>query len=474
MMKRTIAMLLCAVLIFGLAACGEAVPEQVKAANNLIAAIGTVTLDSGEAIAAAENACAALSAEDLAQVQGYDQLQKARRDYDALWAKTAETAIAAIGTVTLTSADAINAAQVALDRLTEAQRALVSNAEALELAKQAYFDVQVADIEAAINAIGKVTLDSEGAINEAWAVYNRYDSDIQAAVSNFAVLEQAETALFMVRVQAVEAAISAIGEVNLDSAEKIDAARAAFDNSSAEVQAAVSNRSDLTDAEAAFQDLRVAAVVDAIDAIGEVSLDSGEAIEAARTAYDNLPGDLQLKVQNLSVLTRAEYSFSTLKAEARQQEIDAALEGLVVQVDYQRAIRWYYAPSEPYYADERSFALPYIGADASNVWLRLKYHYTGTEWVFFEEVTITVDGTAYEKEFEYFDIQRDNDAEVWEWVDFQPTEDDLAMLRAIAASKQTVVRFEGASHFFEFTMSGSDKEGITQVLDAYEILTAEE
>ena len=240
------------------------------------------------------------------------------------------------------------------------------------------------------------------------------------------------------------------------------------------MQAAVSNRSDLTDAEAAYEDLQVSAVADAIEAIGEVSLDSGEAIEAARKAYDALPEALQAKVQNISALTRAEYSFSTLKAEARQEEIDAALEGLEVQVDYQRAIRWYYAPSEPYYADERSFVLPYIGADAASVWLRLKYHYTGTEWVFFEEVTVTVDGKAYEKEFEYFDIQRDNDAEVWEWVDFQPTEDEIAMLRAISQSEETVVRFEGASHYFEFTVSEQDKEGITLVLDAYEVLIEEE
>lgn len=474
MMKRMLAILLCAVMIFGMAACGAKVPEQVKAANNLIAAIGTVSLDSGEAIASAERACAALSAEDLALVENYESLKKARKDFDALCAQTAFDAIAAIGEVSLTSADAINAAQVALDKLTDAQKQLVANAADLERAKEDYLMVQVADIEAAIDAIGKVTLDSEGAINEAWAVYNRYDSDIQAAVSNFAVLEQAKDALFMARVQAVEAAISAIGEVTLDSAEKIKAARDVFESYDADVQAAVSNRSDLTDAEAAYEDLQVSAVADAIEAIGEVSLDSGEAIEAARKAYDALPEALQAKVQNISALTRAEHSFSTLKAEARQEEIDAALEGLEVQVDYQRAIRWYYAPSEPYYADERSFVLPYIGADAASVWLRLKYHYTGTEWVFFEEVTVTVDGKAYEKEFEYFDIQRDNDAEVWEWVDFQPTEDEIAMLRAISQSEETVVRFEGASHFFEFTMSKTDKEGIAQVLDAYEVLTKEE
>ena len=118
--------------------------------------------------------------------------------------------------------------------------------------------------------------------------------------------------------------------------------------------------------------------------------------------------------------------------------------------------------------------LPYIGADGTGQWLRIKYHYTGMEWVFFEDVTITVDGTAYERAFEYFDVTRDNDAEVWEWADVPLTEEDAQMLRAIAASKETVVRFEGGSHYFEYTVSQSDKDGITLVLDAFAVLNAEE
>ena len=190
LMKRWIAALLCVALLLSLAACGEGVPERVKSANNLIAAIGAVSAASGEAIDSAERACAALSQEELALVENYAQLQKARADYNALCAQVAYDAIAAIGAVTVNSADAINAAQVALDRLTEAQKALVSNAGVLEQAKEAYFYAQVGEIEAAIAAIGQVTLDSEGAINQAWAICNRYDSDIQAAVSNMDTLKR--------------------------------------------------------------------------------------------------------------------------------------------------------------------------------------------------------------------------------------------------------------------------------------------
>lgn len=467
-MKKIFLLALCAALVLSLAACGPS--EQIKHADALISAIGTVTLASGEAIENAENACAALDEGDLARVEQYETLLQARADYDALCAQKAIDAIDAIGEVTLQSADAINAAQVALGALSEAQRALVKNADALEQAKHAYFNVQVQQIEDAISAIGKVTLDSEGAIAEAWAIYDRYDSDIQAAVSNLQDLEQAGTALFVARVQDVERAISAIGTVNLQSGEAIAAARAVFESYDAEVQAAVTNRSALTDAEAAFEALRIAEARDAIAAIGEVTLQSGEAIAEARAVFDALPKELQEKTENRTSLTDAELELARLKAEARQQAIDEALSELEVQADMPRGIRWYYAACEPYYADERSFVLPYLGIDADNAWIRLKYHYTGTQWVFFEKVILTVDGETYVQEFDYFDIHRDNDSEVWEWVDVEPSEQEMEMLRRMVQSERTTVRFESNGHSFEFTVTDGDKKGIEQVLVAYDLL----
>lgn len=58
------------------------------------------------------------------------------------------------------------------------------------------------------------------------------------------------------------------------------------------------------------------AVMTLIDAIGEVTLDSGEAIDAARAAYDALSPEDKAKVENYQTLLEAEHAYVILKAEA--------------------------------------------------------------------------------------------------------------------------------------------------------------
>ena len=75
-MKRVFAIMLALAMVFVLCACGKS--AEVKNAEDLINAIGEVTADSGDAIAAAEQAFQALSAEDQAKVENADVLPDAR------------------------------------------------------------------------------------------------------------------------------------------------------------------------------------------------------------------------------------------------------------------------------------------------------------------------------------------------------------------------------------------------------------
>ena len=68
MKKKLLIYLLAAVMILSLTACGKS--EAAKAVDEQISAIGTVSLDSEAAIAAAETALAGLSEEDSKQVEG--------------------------------------------------------------------------------------------------------------------------------------------------------------------------------------------------------------------------------------------------------------------------------------------------------------------------------------------------------------------------------------------------------------------
>ena len=107
--------------------------------------------------------------------------------------------IAAIGAVTLDSKNAIDAAQTAYDALTDAQKALVSNAKALAEAQAAYKklleDHAAADaVIKKIEAIGTATKDSKNAIDAAQAAYDALTDDQKALVKNYQTLVDAALA----------------------------------------------------------------------------------------------------------------------------------------------------------------------------------------------------------------------------------------------------------------------------------------
>lgn len=77
-MKKLITLLLTATICLSLCACGKS--EAVKNVETLITAIGEVTLDSEAAIIAAEEAYAALTAEEKEQVGNHSLLTDAREE----------------------------------------------------------------------------------------------------------------------------------------------------------------------------------------------------------------------------------------------------------------------------------------------------------------------------------------------------------------------------------------------------------
>ena len=190
---------------------------------------------------------------------------------DAVIAKINE-----IGEVTLNSEAAIAAARTAYTALTDAQKALVTNLETLtaaeaqlkvlqEQAAQADADKKAADaVVAKINEIGEVTLNSEAAIAAARTAYTALTDAQKALVTNLETLTAAEAQLKVLQDQAAQA----------------DADKKAAD-----------------------------AVAAKIEAIGTVTKDSKEAIEAARAAYDALTDTQKALVENYRTLIAAEESY---------------------------------------------------------------------------------------------------------------------------------------------------------------------
>ena len=227
-----------------------------------------------EAAAAARSALDALSKDEQAKVSNLAKLEKveaAIKGFRAIDDVRAQIdALPDAGKVTLAERDAVKAAQDAYDALSAEQKEYLTFAQ---VAKVTALAKRIAELEAApiksvealIDAIGEVTLDSKSAIDEARKAYDKLTAEQQARVSNYATLTAAETTYAKLvqdktdqdAADAVIAKINAIGTVTLKSKKAIDAARKAYDGLTDAQKALVpaSVVKTLTDAETAYSNL---------------------------------------------------------------------------------------------------------------------------------------------------------------------------------------------------------------------------
>lgn len=185
----------------------------------------------------------------------------------------------------------------------------------------AYCKVTVLDAveyaQKTIDALDDITLNSEKAIEEAKKAYNLLTDEQKEQIKNADAIKTAEEKLSKLQVENAESKISAIGDVTLDSKDAIKDARDTYDALTDDQKKQVTNYDVLETAEAKLSDLQVENVKTKIDGIGEVTLSSSSTIKAARTAYDALTDDQKKQVTNYDVLQKAESELSDLqKADA--------------------------------------------------------------------------------------------------------------------------------------------------------------
>lgn len=322
---------------------------------------------------------------------------------------------------------------------------------------------KVLNVEKAINEIGVVTIDSESKIINAENTLNDLEEKEKDKIENINILNEARSAYNNLKKEQVEIAIENIGTVSFENEELIKTIRKQYEECNDEIKKSIINYQILVDAEKELSKQRANQIIVMIEKIGSVTLSDEDIITEAKVAYDKLSSEEKELVTNREVLLDAPNKLKELK-------LSSAKAGLKVTTDKVEGITWYESKSQPYYADTRSYVLPYIGQSSSKTWLKLQYRYTGDSWIFFDSVTIVIDGEKHTKTFGYNEVDRDNDTEVWEWVHVNPTSSDIDMLWKIANSKETIVRFQGDTKHYDMTVSSADKKGIKDVLTAYELM----
>lgn len=208
-MKRAVWILIIAGMCLSLCACSKS--EAATKVDNMISEIGEVTLESGAKITAAEEAANELKESEYKQLEQISALKKARKIYD---------------------------------QLMEEKRIEENKTE-------------IAELESAIDSIGTVTLEQESAISDIRKQYNRANKEVQAGVTNYKILEQAEEQLSNLKVQNVINLIDQIGQVTLNSEEAINTAKSTYNKLSSDEKTRVTNYDSVEAASQKLQGLKM-------------------------------------------------------------------------------------------------------------------------------------------------------------------------------------------------------------------------
>lgn len=333
------------------------------------------------------------------------------------------------------------------------------------------------DADNLIQRIGTVTLDSGSAIQEARDSVDALSPEDLEELEYLEDLEQAEDIYENLLSQEeanelIERINTLPEEVTLEDNDAVVYVRNLYNRASKQVKELVTNYERLTNAEKQVCTLKIDFICEAIESLKSVSLDDKDLIQTAKTYYNSLSQEERDSIPNGDYLFTAAEKLNKLEAAEKERKKQEALSGLRSQTDKVTQTTWYFPNAYPQYANSRSYVLPYIGVAEYSTWLRLQYHYTGSDWVFFDNITVAIDDQRYYFTYDYFDVNRDNNGGmVWEWVDHSPSKEELEMLRAIADSEETIVRFQGDTYYYDLTVSQSDKKAIETVLVAYEIVT---
>lgn len=284
-------------------------------------------------------------------------------------------------------------------------------------------------------------------------------------------------------VVAIEDQIKAIGEVTVNSGaeiEDIEKAIAELPEEDSKHKTKLEEKiSKIREEYKALTDEKsindTIALIDAIDE-SNITLESEAVINEAKKAYDNLSDDLKPSVTNKAKLDDAKNALSVLVKERNEIVIAEKTPKFNLNYDKVEDITWYEHKNLPRYIDIRSYVIPFIGKRGNNVWISTRFNYTADSWIFWEKMTIMADGEKYYKYPSRSELIRDNDTEIWEYyeetLNYNESLDckELQILKAIAESEETIIRFEGDEYYDDLIVTSTDKQIIADALALYEAL----
>lgn len=195
--------------------------------------------------------------------------------------------------------------------------------------------------------------------------------------------------------------------------------------------------------------------------IGKFSSDNKKEIEPQVSIHHEVADEDKVKNDSIS--------------KARLADIDVELGKMKSLFNYRydefEKTTWIEHKSNPKYVNTKGF-YTYIGMKDDNVWERLVIRYHGEDWLFIQKIMIKADESIFE--ITPKKVERDNDSQVWEYIDITPDKTEIAMISNVIASKTTKIRFEGKQHYFDWVLSSKEINALKDTQIYFNLLSEKE
>jgi hypothetical protein len=159
------------------------------------------------------------------------------------------------------------------------------------------------------------------------------------------------------------------------------------------------------------------------------------------------------------------------KEKLEEERLTNATKKLITKYDDIKGITWYYDKGTPQYNNYNSFHL-YMGKEKTGYpWLRVKIQYTSDDWLFIKSYNIKTDSNSYIISTSYGEVEKDNGSgDIWEWYDVPLDNRLFNIVKDVIKSKTVKLRHNGKQYYKDRTISEKEKQGLQNILDAYEAL----
>lgn len=173
--------------------------------------------------------------------------------------------------------------------------------------------------------------------------------------------------------------------------------------------------------------------------------------------------------------------------EEKEKTLQSKLTELKISTDTFNNVDFYYSKAMPtsgtsFTINERTLVLPFIKGMDNTYALLTTINYMSDDWLFIKSFEVNVDGNIIFNSSDYTNglkFDRDNsDGYIYETYqhvvaysyDSTVGEAWISMLREIANSQKSTIRFYGTQYYDDFVVSEKDKQSIKDILDTWDLL----